>query len=100
VSTVPDLFEVSLHVHSSGSVTSLRDVLQQSLPEVRDFERAPTIEVSGDDDPDLLVTIVLPADDASAAQQDARSALEQALTDVGVTGSTIDIRDDPDVQTS
>ena len=90
---MPDTYEVSLHVHSSGSVTSLRDVLQQSLPEVRDFERAPTVEVSGDDDPDLLVTIVLPADDEPSAQRDARSALEQALTDVGVTGSTIDIRD-------
>jgi hypothetical protein len=99
VSPVPDTFEVSLHVHSSGSVTSLRDVLLQSLPEVRDFERAPTIEVSGDDDPDLLVTLVLPADDVSTAQQDARAALEQALTDVGVTGSTIDIGDDPDVPT-
>jgi hypothetical protein len=99
VSRVPDLFEVSLHVHSSGSVTSLRDVLRQSLPEVREFERAPTIEVSSDDDPDLLVTLVLPADDVSTAQRDARAALAQALTDVGVTGSTIDIRDDPDVQT-
>ncbi len=96
---MPDLYEVSLHVHSSGSVTSLRDVLRQSLTEVRDFERAPTIEVSGDDDPDLLVTVVLPAADVSTAQQDARSALEQALTDVGVTGSTIDIRDDPEVKT-
>jgi hypothetical protein len=99
VSRVPDLYEVSMHVHSGGSVTSLRDVLRLSLTEVRHFERAPTIEVSGDDDPDLLVTLVLPADDVSTAQQDARSALEQALTDVGVTGSTIDIRDDPDVQT-
>ena len=90
-------YEVSLHVHSSGSVTSLRDVLQQSLPEVRDFERAPTIELSGDDAPDLLVTLVLPSDDASTAQRDARAALEQALTDVGVTGTTIDIRD-PEVR--
>jgi hypothetical protein len=99
VSRVATAYTVSLHVHSSGSVTSLRDVLQQSLPEVRDFERAPTIEVSGDDVPDLLVTVVVSADDASTAQQDARSALEQALTDVGVTGSTIDIRD-PDVRAS
>jgi hypothetical protein len=76
----------------------LRDVLLKSLPEVRDFERAPTIEVSGDDDPDLLVTLVLPADDVTGAQQDTRAALEQALTDIGVTGSTIDIRD-PDGQT-
>jgi hypothetical protein len=99
VSGVPDPYEVSLHVHSSGSVTSLRDVLQQSLPEVRDFECAPTVEVSGDDDPDLLVTLVLQAQDTSAAQRDARAALEQALTDVGVTGSTIDIRD-TDAQSS
>lgn len=99
MSRVPGTFEVSLHVHSSGSVTSLRDVLLQSLPEVRDFERAPTIEVSGDDDPDLLVTLVLPADDVSAAQQDARAALEQALTDVGVTGSTIDNGDEPEAHT-
>jgi hypothetical protein len=97
---MPDTFEVALHVHSSGSVTSLRDVLLQSLPEVRDFERAPTVEVSGDDDPDLLVSLVLPAEDASAAKQDARAALEQALKDVGVTGSTIDIRDDPEVRAS
>jgi hypothetical protein len=92
VIAVPDPYEVALHVHSSGSVTSLRDVLQQSLPEVRDFERAPTIELSGDDVPDLLVTVVLRADDETSAQQDARSAVQQALTDVGVTGSTIDLR--------
>ena len=99
MSGVPDPFEVSLHVHSSGSITSLRDVLQQSLREVRDFEGAPTIEVSGDDDPDLLVTLFLQAEDASAAQRDARAALEQALTDVGVTGSTIDVGDS-DVESS
>ena len=90
-------YEVSLHVHSSGSVTALRDVLEQSLPEVRHFDRPPVLVVSGEDKPDLLVTLVLPADDASTAQHDARSAVAQAIKDVGITGADVEIGD-PEVR--
>jgi hypothetical protein len=77
-------YEVRLHVQPRGSVTSLKDALTRTLAGSDRFDRAPEIEQRPDDDPTLLVTMWLAADDASTAQQEGAAAIRSALDAAGL----------------
>jgi hypothetical protein len=86
-------YEVHLRVQPESSARSLRDVLTQTLAHTGDFARSPQVDQLPEDDPMLLVTLWLDADDASTAQLAAGEAVRKALTDAGLDVGAAVIRD-------
>jgi hypothetical protein len=92
-------YEVTIRLHPEGSATAVRDVLEQSLRDTEPFLKAPVIEPSADDRPDLLVVSTVDADDASSAQVAVRDALTQAIRHAGLLPESVRL-DDPQVRSS
>lgn len=84
-------YEVTIRLHPDSSATALRDVLEQSLHDTEPFAKAPVIEPTPDDMPDLLVVTVVDADDASEAQLHVRDAVVRAIRDAGVAEDSVQL---------
>jgi hypothetical protein len=86
-------YEVTIPVRVEASVTSLQDVLEQTLPGAGEFAEAPTVTHSADDRPMLLVTMPVDAPDSSEAGTTAREALVRAMRDAGLADDSANLGD-------
>jgi hypothetical protein len=95
---VASSYEVTFHVRTSGSVTSVGDVLTQTLPGAGEIS-SPTVLQTGDELPVLLVRMTVDADDSSGAGLAGRAALDRAVRDAGLSPDAVTV-DAPDIRAS
>jgi hypothetical protein len=91
-------YQVNFQVHTSTSVTAIKDVLTQTLHETDEISE-PTVLRTGDEYPVLLVSMRVNANDSSEAGLAARAAIDDAVRDAGLSVDAVTV-DPPEIRAS